>query len=167
MFCACLLVQYNARMVSPFLEDDIRKIAILVALAFTGWIMACSVDPNPLQKASSPEKEISILSEKSERIQFSIGKTGGSWTRDVPATGAIDYVIGAKKGQVIEYSIRNDFSDHDIDATLTEPESLYISQKAGPKEWYEFAVEKNGDHHLRLTNRTDKQLTITLYLGIR
>lgn len=169
-----------------------KKIMILGAIALSGLAMGCTVNmgsPNtntaaapadnktaanqttsPKTDAPAKRPETSTAkpatSDKSERVQFGSGKTDGSWTRDIPAGGAIDFVIGAKKGQTMGYEVGYDFNDKDVEAFLTEPGSQDISQQTGPKERNEFAIAKNGDHHLRVTNTTNKKITITLYLDI-
>lgn len=168
-----------------------KKIPTLGAIALSGLAIGCTVNmgsPNAntappadnktvANRTAAPKTDIpakkpessnarTAASDKSERVQFGAGKTDGSWTRDIPAGGAIDFVIGAKKGQTMGYEIGYDFNDKDVEAFLTEPGSQDISQQAGPKERNEFAIAKSGDHHLRVTNTTNKKITITLYLDI-
>lgn len=122
--------------------------------------------PAKKEETSAPKKSDNP-SQKTERVQFGSGKTDGSYTRDIPAEGSIDFVMNAKKGQIIDYTVGYDFKDSDVEAFLTEPGLQDISQTAPPKEHKEFTVNKSGDHRLTVNNTTKKKITITLYLDIQ
>ncbi|MBK7394590.1 MAG: hypothetical protein IPI64_15065 [Chloracidobacterium sp.] len=85
-------------------------------------------------------------------------------TKDIPAKGSIDFLMNVQKGQTMECTVGYDFDDSDIDAFLYEPGSQAVSVSSGPKEPNEFLVKKSGDHRLTVDNRTNKKITITLYL---
>lgn len=119
------------------------------------------------KEESSATKKTGNPSQKTERVQFASGKTDGAYTRDIPAEGSIDFVMNAKKGQTIDYTVGYDFKDSDIEAFLTEPELQDISQTAPPKDRQEFKVNKTGDHRITVNNTTKKKVTITLYLDIQ
>ena len=114
-------------------------------------------------KVDKPKKQ---SANSTERIQFAAGKTDGYWTRDIPANGSIDFVINAKKGQTMGYTIGYDFKDSDLQGFLTEPGLQDISQTANPKETKEFTINKTGDHRLTVNNMSSKKVTFTLYLDI-
>lgn len=127
-----------------------------------------TVTNQPAKKdENSATKKPDNPSQKTERVQFGSGKTDGYWTRDIPAEGSIDFVMNAKKGQTIGYTVGYDFKDSDVEAFLTEPGLQDISQIAAPKETKEFTVNKSGDHRLTVNNTTKKKITITLYLDIQ
>jgi len=100
------------------------------------------------------------------RVQFPRGETMTSITKEIPANGSVDFLINARKGQTMDYTIGYDFKDSDIEAFLTEPGSQDISKTSGPKDRQEFVVKKSGDHRLTVNNTTRKKVTITLYLTI-
>lgn len=119
------------------------------------------------KEETTASKEGEKYPQKTERVQFASGKTDGSYTREIPAEGSIDFVMGAKKGQIIDYTVGYDFNDKDIEVFLTEAGLQDISQTAAPKEHKEFRVNKTGDHRLTVNNMTKKKVTITLYLDIQ
>ncbi|MBS1794405.1 MAG: hypothetical protein JSS81_11155 [Acidobacteria bacterium] len=100
------------------------------------------------------------------RVQFAKGETSTMLTKDIPANGTINFMINARKGQKMEYTVGYDFSDSDITAYLTEPGAADASLTSGPKEPQEFVVKKTGDHMLSVVNTSKKKVTITLYLDI-
>lgn len=104
---------------------------------------------------------------KREKVQFAKGKTDTALTRDIPANGSIDFIINAKKGQTMGFTVGYDFKDSDVEAFLTEPTVQDISLSSGPKKPNEFVVQITGDHRLTVTNKTGKKITITLYLDIK
>ena len=101
-----------------------------------------------------------------ERVRFGKGETSAMLTREIPANGSVDFIISAKKGQTLGFTVGYDFKDRDVEAFLTEPALQDISLTSGPKEPKEFVVKKNGDHRLTVNNTTGKKITITLYLDI-
>jgi hypothetical protein len=109
---------------------------------------------------------ISGPSPSGERVRFANGETSAMVTRDIPAGGSIDFVIGVRKGQTLGYTVGYDFKDSDIRAFLTEPGMQDISKTSGPKEPQEFMIKKSGDHRLTVSNTTRKKLTITLYVDV-
>lgn len=102
----------------------------------------------------------------SERVQFKKGESSAMLTREIPANGSIDFIINARKGQTMDFTIGYDFKDSDVEAFLTEPGLQDISLSSGPKAPNEFVIEITGDHRLTVNNMTQKKITITLYLDI-
>lgn len=100
------------------------------------------------------------------RVQFAKGETSAAVTKDIAANGSVDFLINAKKGQLLEYTVGYDFRDSDVQAFLTEPGMQDISHSSGPKDRQEFTIQKSGDHRLTVNNTTKKKITITLYLDI-
>jgi len=87
-------------------------------------------------------------------------------TREILPNGSIDFIINARKGQTMDFTVGYDFKDSDVEAFLTEPGSQDISLSSGPKAPNEFVLKKTGDHNLTVKNTTKKKITITLYLDI-
>ncbi len=107
-----------------------------------------------------------IPKRKIERVRFAKGKTSTVLTRTILADGSMDFIINAKKGQTIEFTVGYDFQDSDIESFLTEPRLQDISLSSGPKKRNEFVTRKTGDHVLTVNNTTRKKITIALYLDI-
>lgn len=103
---------------------------------------------------------------KPERLQFSGGESDGSWTREIPANGSIDFVANAKKDQTFGFQVGYEGKASDVAIFLTEPELQDVSMKAAPEERKEFRVKKGGDHRLTVNNMTGKAVTMTLYVDI-
>lgn len=101
-----------------------------------------------------------------ERVKFAKGEVSTSVTKEIPANGSVEFIINAKKGQTMGYTIGYDFRDSDIEAFLTEPGLQDVSKTSGPKDRNEFVVKRSGDHRLMVNNTTKKKVTITLYLDI-
>ena len=103
---------------------------------------------------------------KKETVRFAKGATSAALTRTIAASGSIDFIIHAKKGQKMDFTIGYDFEDSDVKGFLTEPGSQDISLTTGPKAPNEFVVNSSGNHRLTVNNTTAKKITITLYLNI-
>ena len=86
------------------------------------------------------------------RVQFARGESSAMLTRDIPANGTVDFIINAKKGQTLGFTVGYEFKDSDIEAFLTEPGMQDISLSSGPKEPNEFVIKKSGDHRLTVNN---------------
>jgi len=102
----------------------------------------------------------------SERVQFKKGESSAMLTREILPNGSIDFIINARKGQTMSFTVGYDFKDSDVEVFLNEPDLQDISLFAAPKAPYEFVVKKSGDHRLIVSNTTNKKITITLYLDI-
>lgn len=100
------------------------------------------------------------------RVQFARGETSTSMTKDIPANNSVNFIIGMKKGQKMNFTVGYDFKDDDIYTALYEPNTKDVTLSSGPKEPQEFDVKMSGDHRLTVTNSTGKKVTITLYLDI-
>lgn len=111
----------------------------------------------PAQKAKNSKKET---------VRFAKGATSASLTRTIDASGSMDFIINAKKGQRMNFTIGYDFNDKDVEGFLTEPGLQDISLTAGPKAPHEFVINTSGNHRLTVNNTTAKKITITLYLDI-
>lgn len=101
-----------------------------------------------------------------ERVKFAKDETSTYVTKTIPAEGMLDFVINAKKGQTMSFTVGYDFADSDVEAYLSEPNLQDISLTTGPKDQNEFVVKKTGDHRLTVKNMSRKKITITLYLDI-
>jgi len=118
-----------------------------------------------LENAKTSTSPVSTNSNE-VRVQFAKGETSTMITKDIAANGSVDFLINAKKGQLLEYTVGYDFRDSDVQAFLTEPGMQDISHSSGPKDRQEFTIQKSGDHRLTVNNTTKKKITITLYLDI-
>lgn len=116
------------------------------------------------QKNNAPAKK--AMGQKKEIVRFAKGATSATLTRTIPASGSMDFIINAKKGQKMNFTIGYDFQDSDIEGFLTEPGMQDISLTAGPKKPYDFDIKSSGNHRLTVNNTTAKKTTITLYLSI-
>ena len=123
----------------------------------TSYRISISLENAPANKAKTARKET---------VRFAKGATSATLTRTLAASGSLDFVINAKKGQKMDFTIGYDFEDTDVEGFLTEPGSQDISLTTGPKAPNEFVVNRSGNHHLTLNNTTAKKITITLYLNI-
>lgn len=101
-----------------------------------------------------------------EKVRFAKGATSASLTRTLAASGSMDFIINAKKGQTLNFTIGYDFNDSDVEGFLTEPGLQDISLFADPKAPYAFSITRSGNHRLTVHNTTSKKITITLYLDI-
>ncbi len=119
-------------------------------------------DAKPAAKATTPPP----TDPGSVRVQFARGETSVMLTKTIAANGSLDFLINAKKGQMMSFTVGYDFKDSDVEAFLTEPGLQDISLQSGPKENKEFRIKKTGDHRLTVNNTTRKKITITLYLDI-
>ena len=100
------------------------------------------------------------------RVKFASGETSAMVTKDISSEGSVDFIIGARKGQKLGYTVGYDFKDSDVQAFLTEPGLQDISRSSGPKVPQEFTIRKSGDHRLTVSNMTRKKITITLYVDV-
>ena len=101
-----------------------------------------------------------------ERVKFAAGETSTYLERNIPANDSHEFIINAKKGQTIGFTIGYDFKDSDITVYLGEPGDQDNAIPSAPKAPQTFVVKKSGDHRLEVTNTTRKKITITLYLDI-
>lgn len=122
-----------------------------------------SIDLENPKKGAPTKKE---KTHKKERVRFAKGASSASLTRTIAATGSIDFIFKAKKGQKMDITIGYDFNDSDVQGFLTEPGLQDIALTAEPKKPYEFVVNTSGNHRLTVNNTTAKKITITLYLVI-
>jgi hypothetical protein len=102
----------------------------------------------------------------SVRVQFARGESSVSLTKTIAANGSLDFLINAKQGQTMSFTVGYDFKDSDVRVVLIEPGRQDGSLQSGPKKPNEFRLRKTGDHRLTVTNTTRKKITITLYLDI-
>ncbi len=101
-----------------------------------------------------------------ERVRFAAGETSTYLERNIPANNSHEFIINAKKGQTIGFTVAYDFKDSDITVYLGEPGDQDTSIPSAPKAPQTFVVKKSGDHRLEVTNTTKKKVTITLSLEI-
>lgn len=102
-----------------------------------------------------------------ETVKFAKGATSATLTRTIAASSSIDFIINAKKGQKMDFTIGYDFKDSDVEGSLTEPDLQAISLNTPPKKPNEFTIKRTGNHRLTVKNTTPKKITITLYLDIK
>lgn len=103
---------------------------------------------------------------KAVTVKFAKGKSDAALTQTILASSSMDFIVNAKKGQTIGFTIGYDFKDSDVQGFLTEPGLQDISLKTGPKSPNSFAVNKTGNHRLTVHNTAKKKITITLYIDI-
>ncbi len=158
-----------------FFFSRISKFNVLMTLgilSLTTIILPVTAAPQEAPTKTSTgdiaEKLISqaVPKRKIERVRFAKGKTSIVLTRTILADGSMDFIINAKKGQTMDFTVGYDFRDSDIESFLTEPGLQDISLSSGPKKRNEFAIRKTGDHVITVNNTTRKKITIALYLDI-
>jgi hypothetical protein len=101
-----------------------------------------------------------------ETVRFAKGANSTTLTRTIAASGSIDFIVNAKKGQKMGFTVGYDFNDSDVEAFLTEPGLQDISLTTSPKKPNEFVLKSTGNHRLTVNNTTKKKITITLYLAV-
>lgn len=123
-------------------------------------------DVKPAAKPAVKTSTSETTSPNSIRVQFARGESSVMLTKTIAANGSLDFLINAKKGQTMSFTVGYDFKDSDVKAFLTEPGMQDSSLQLEPKEPQEFRLKKTGDHRLTVRNTTRKKITITLYLDI-
>lgn len=116
--------------------------------------------------AKKSDSDSSPVKPSTTRVQFGKGETSTTVTKDIPANGIVDFVFNVKKGQTVEYTVGYDFNESDLQIYLGEPGDQDTSISSSPKVPKTFVVKKSGDHRLEVTNKTNKKVTITLYMDI-
>lgn len=109
---------------------------------------------------------VASFGQKSERIKFAAGETSGTYTRTLSSQGSMDFVINAKKGQYMDYTVAYDLKKSDIEAFLTEPNLQDVSQTPTIDARTVFQINTSGDHRLTVNNMTRKSVTFTVYMQI-
>jgi hypothetical protein len=122
---------------------------------------------NPPKAAPTKKATPQTATNAKEIVRFAKGATSANLTRTIAASGSIDFIINAKKGQKMDFTVGYDFKDSDVEAFLTEPGLQDISLTTGPKKPNEFVLKNTGNHRLTVNNTTAKKITITLYLDIQ
>jgi hypothetical protein len=119
-------------------------------------------------KKTAPTKKAApqATTNTKETVRFAKGANSTRLTRTIAASGSIDFIINAKKGQKMGFTVGYDFDDSDVDAFLTEPGLQDISLTTSPQKPNEFVMKNTGHHRLTMNNTTAKKITITLYLAI-
>lgn len=126
----------------------------------TTFRISISLEDAATASTSSPASSNSV------RVQFARGETSAMITKEIPALSEVDFVINARKGQTLGFTIGYDFRDSDVEGFLTEPGSPDTVIETGPKASNEFLIKKTGDHHLTVRNMSRKKITVTLYVDI-
>lgn len=103
---------------------------------------------------------------KTETVRFARGESSAMLTRTIPANGSITFVINARAGQTMGFTVGYDFKDSDIVASLVPPGTTNVTWSGGPKEPNEYEIQDTGNHKLKVKNTTRKPITMTLYLDI-
>lgn len=117
---------------------------------------------------STKSEEPTNAGQKPERIEFAAGKTLTNLTRSIPANGSIDFVVNARSGQRMQYSvIYDDGADSDIEIFLTEPGLQDISNTSPANENNEFIIKKTGDHRITVNNTTGKSVNANFGISIK
>lgn len=119
-------------------------------------------DPAP---TSQPAAATSAQ-DRDVRVRFSRGETSAQVTHRIAARGSVNFLINARRGQTLGFTVGYDFSDRDLNIYLLEPGGQDFSLTAAAKEPKEFAVKKTGDHTISVTNTTARAVTITLYADV-
>lgn len=122
---------------------------------------------NPEKEEPTKKTTPQTASNAKEIVRFAKGATSTTLTRTIAASNSIDFIINAKKGQKMDFTIGYDFKDSDVEGFLTEPGLQDITLTTAPKAPNAFEVKKTGNHRLTVNNTTDKKITITLYLDIQ
>lgn len=122
---------------------------------------------DPIKAAPTQKVTPQIATNVKEIVRFAKGATSTTLTRTIAASGAIDFIINARKGQKMDFTIGYDFKDSDVKGFLTEPGLQDISLTTPCKKPNEFVLQRSGDHRLTVKNTTAKKVTITLYLDIQ
>lgn len=104
--------------------------------------------------------------DKTETVKFARGASDAMLTRTIPANGSITFVIGAKTGQTMGFTIGYDFKGSDIVASLVPPRTTDVTWSGGPEEHNEYEIQDTGNHKLKVKNTSRKAITMTLYLDI-
>ena len=104
---------------------------------------------------------------KTETVKFARGVSDAMLTRTIPANGSITFVINARAGQTMGFTVGYDFKDSDIVASLVPPRTTNVTWSGGPKETNEYEIQDSGNHKLKVKNTTKKPITMTLYLDIQ
>jgi hypothetical protein len=122
---------------------------------------------DPPKNAPAKKAAPQAATNTKETVRFAKGATSTTLTRTIAASGSIDFIINAKKGQKMNFTVGYNFKDSDVEAFLTEPGLQDISLTTGPKNPNEFIVKSTGNHRLTVNNTTAKKISITLYLSIQ
>lgn len=126
---------------------------------------------NAAPKASAPDRPAAPAqkdagSERSVRVSFAKGETSGSMTQTIPANGTVNFLVNARSGQLLEFTVGYDFSESDLSVYLSEPGAQEFTLAGEPKKREEFSIKKSGDHTIVVSNTSPKPATITLYVDI-
>ena len=103
---------------------------------------------------------------KTETVRFARGESSAMLTRTIPANGSITFVINARAGQTMGFTVGYDFKDSDIVASLVPPGTTNVTWSGGPKEPNEYEIQDTGNHKLKVKKTKRKPITITLNLKI-
>jgi hypothetical protein len=112
------------------------------------------------------ETEFNANDPNAVRVQFPKGENSAYITKDSPANGSADFLVNAKKGQLLGFSVGYEGKASDVEVFLTEPHLQDITIQTGPEERKEFRIKKSGDHRVTVNNMSRKKITITIYVDV-
>lgn len=133
--------------------------------ASTSFRIYLTVD-NPVKATPDQKTAAQTGPSQKETVQFAKGESSVALTRNIAASGSIDFMINVKEGNRMNFTIGYDMADTDIEGFVTEPGSQDIALSTGPKSPNEYPVTVSGVHRLTVNNTTKKKATITLYLDV-
>lgn len=139
---------------------------LMVVVGFAGVPLARSAN-KPVQllaQVSRPPQGAT----STERVRFAQGASSINLTRNIAAYGDAEFFIKARKGQTMEYQVTTYNSDaSEVEVFVFDKASNKIVREYSSSGLDSFVVNKSGDTILTVRNKTDKAISITLYLDIR
>lgn len=126
----------------------------------TSFRIAISLEDAPVETEFDPSGDNVI------RLQFAKGESSSFKTMDIPASGSMDLLINARKGQTLGFHIGYEGKASDVQAFLTEPGLQDVSMQTGPEARKEFKIKKTGDHRITINNMSRKKITLTIYFDV-
>ena len=99
-----------------------------------------------------------------ERIQFAAGTSGAEITRQIEAGGAMQFVLGARRGQ--ELSVRVVPRDGGMYYQIINPDESRLLDGTDAAQDYHGQLLQTGDHVIEVVSRERSPMTFTLIVGI-
>jgi len=96
-----------------------------------------------------------------ERIAFTKGTNGKTWTITIKPNDRKRYMLGARAGQTMAVSFTG---EPDVDLRLLEDESAEVTQG---QHRLDAVLKRSGDYTLEVSNYNDKPVTVSLSVRIR
>lgn len=103
-----------------------------------------------------------------ERVQLKVDSTDNdiALQRTLAPNGSLTVTFRAKAGQTISYTAGYDFKDSDLEVFFTKSGGNDFLKESGPKATIEYLIPETGDYDILIENRTNKRVTMTLYLNL-